>query len=209
MPPQRPIKLPRDILSESEIADRADALRRRLAPDDRLPVPIEAMLEFGLGISVVLQFGLEGAGGDEVDGYLTPDLQEVRIDWHTYDYVKARARFTMAHECGHAVLHPRVYTDVAQTLTLGQYRELMANLDEKELGWIEFQANCFAGHLLVPRDHLRREFEKTRKGLGIDIPVGPGDLEAIIVELQPIFEVSAAVLRIRCTKDGLAAPESR
>lgn len=201
-----PIKLPREILTEVQIAERAEATRLRLNPEDQLPVPIEPMLEFGMGIGIVLEFGLEGIGGDEVDGYLTPDRQEIRLDWHSHLHVKTRARFTLAHELGHAILHPRVYTEVAASCqNLGQYRALMTNLDQRELGWIESQANCFAGHLLVPRGHLRREFERARLALSVDCPVGPGDLEAIIAELQPTFNVSAAVLRIRCTKDGLQA----
>lgn len=209
MPTKDPVKLPRDILSEAQIAAQAEATRLRYDPADRLPVPIHDILEFGMEISVVIGFGLVGIGGDDIDGYLTPDLGSVWLDQYAHLHVPTRARFTLAHECGHAVLHPRVYSEAARGLSLGQYRELMGNLDQRELGWIEYQANCFAGHLLVPSLHLKREFEAIRQLLRIDSPVRGGDLEAIVRELEPKFGVSSAVLRIRCTKDGLAPPDPR
>jgi hypothetical protein len=56
------------------------------------------------------------------------------------DQARVRQRFTIAHELGHVVMHSSHGTD-----------------DDSER-----QADEFAGALLIPRDHLRREFATTR-----------------------------------------------
>lgn len=71
-----------------------------------------------------------------------------------------RSRFTIAHEIGHFVLHKyekSVFIDDSGFRT-GFRRDSNSSLGEYQL---EREANAFAAALLMPKDRLRAELEKT------------------------------------------------
>jgi len=74
-------------------------------PPDLVPVPIEEILEFDLGIVPCPQKGL--LQEIDVDGFLSKDLKRLFIDADVYNDPRQenRLRFTCAHEIGHLVLH--------------------------------------------------------------------------------------------------------
>ena len=85
----------------------------------------------------------------------------------------------------------------------------MANLDQKDLGFIEWQANYFAGHVLVPSSVLRENFTTSMQQLNIEAREGAtlsdGDAEAVIQSLKDLFGVSADVIRIRSSEENLVS----
>ena len=76
----------------------------------------------------------------------------------------------------------------------------------KEREKVEWQANEFAGLILVPRSILKNEFqhtlEKTKKSFNNSEKEFILDM-AVRLFLAPKFNVSDSVIRIRLQKDGL------
>lgn len=66
------------------------------------------------------------------------------VDKRARDFV-GRDRFTLAHELGHLVLH--------QDADMGLRR---AKQSDKAYECSEWQANCFAGELLIPHTHINK-----------------------------------------------------
>lgn len=63
------------------------------------------------------------------------------------DHPETRRRFTIAHECAHAILHPDLIGDGITDDAL--YRSGLSNR-------VEMQANRLAADILMPRDELAR-----------------------------------------------------
>lgn len=90
----------------------------------------------------------------------------------------ARQRFTIAHECGHAELHPR------QPAYDHRRDERSALGSDKE----EVEANAYAAHLLMPELELRSR---------LNGPLDPHWDAARIEELAETFGVSAVAMTTR------------
>ena len=126
--------------------------------DGSIPVDIEAIVEFRLGIEIVPVRGLQD--DYSVDGFLTLDLTRIAVDEYILECHPTRYRFTLAHELGHRVLHADVFGGLDIT-TAKEWVEFYLGLDEQDYGWFERQAYWFAGALLVPDEPLVAEYEST------------------------------------------------
>ena len=98
------------VLSYENIRERADAFLHQYHPGRNIPVPIEEIVEFQLGINIVPLPGLHKVL--EVDGFTSSDLKNVFVDEFIYNSRPGRYRFTLAHEVGHVVLHKNVYRKI-------------------------------------------------------------------------------------------------
>jgi Zn-dependent peptidase ImmA (M78 family) len=107
------------------------------------PVPIEAIAEDLLGLSVAESESLD------VSGMLLPAEREV---WLNATESSERRRFTLAHEVGHWV---------CQVLE-GRGAQVMCRADEvgvEEGRALEREANVFAAELLMPEELVRRAWQ--------------------------------------------------
>lgn len=96
---------------------------------------------------LVLTIG-EHAEMGENHGWTFGDRKEIRLRADVYDGVvqgRGRDRFTLAHELGHLFLH----SDQAYT------RSMKSSADIPPYKSAEWQANTFAGALLMPHDYLK------------------------------------------------------
>lgn len=89
----------------------------------------------------------EEMGNDH--GRTFPGQDHIRIRADVYDNIrqhKGRDRFTLAHELGHLFLHndPALARNIRRTADIEVFRSS------------EWQANSFAGSLLMPLDYLQR-----------------------------------------------------
>jgi Zn-dependent peptidase ImmA (M78 family) len=90
--------------------------------------------------------------------------------------------------------------------------EFIDSLSDEEYSTIEWQANEFAGRLLVPRIILSEEIEKAVRivhehGLQRAIRDNPEQLLAsIAVQIGRVFDVSEEVIQIRAEREGLWPP---
>lgn len=109
----------------------------------KMPVDLERLCdELGIGIVPVPELNEIF----HVDAFIAADFKIIYVDKEEFKKESYRYKFSVAHELGHFVLH-REYADGLKDLN----------------GYAEFQANYFAGCLLVPENGLVRilnnEFE--------------------------------------------------
>jgi len=198
------IKAP--ILSYDDVRRRADEFLARHHSSGTIPVPIEEIVEFDLGMDIVPTLGLHQLL--DVDGFITSDVQEIWVDQFVYDSRPGRYRFTLAHEVGHSVLHADIFRSCTFH-SVGEWKAFVNSIPEKEHGWLEYQAYAFAGLVLVPRDQLatavRGCVEKV-KAEGIDLHENwDFAWTRIAAFIGKEFEVSSRVIEKRLEKDGLAS----
>ncbi|MFA5255200.1 MAG: ImmA/IrrE family metallo-endopeptidase [Candidatus Omnitrophota bacterium] len=173
---------------------------KKYHPDDVYPTPIEDIIELKMGIDIIPIPGLSEAI-DGVGGFISSDLSNISIDSYVYMNVSTRARFTFAHEIGHAIMHKDVYKS-QEFNSSDDWKDFMENFPEKEWSWLEWQANQFAGLVLVPAHHLEKRFKyhaKQIRSLGIENEEVVKD--RAIELLTEDFIVSRGVIQIRLQKE--------
>ena len=192
--------------SYEDLRRQADAFLAKHHPAGTIPVPIEEIVEFQLSIDIVPMPGLHTL--IETDGFITSDLKEIYVDEFVYLSRPGRYRFTLAHEVGHAVVHADMFRQ-RRFRSVVEWKEFLNAIPEKEHGWLEYQANAFAGLALVPKNELVRASETCMqmiRGEGIDI-ADDWDFawSRIAAFLAKQFEVSSEVIERRLQKDGIPA----
>lgn len=194
--------LPIEVLSYDDLRPRAVAFLRKHNPKGTIPVPIEEITEFGLGVAFDVRASLRDAC--DVDAFISADCTVIYIDSGVWLSPNAnRLRFSIAHEVSHALLHRPVMAMLAFK-TMQEWKQVYQAIPEDEHGWMEFQANSLAGLILVPPDHLKTQFLAVCAAHKHN-PAKLGDAERYVVEetLAKIFSVSHDVIERRISKDGL------
>jgi len=112
----------------------------------------------------------------------------------------------LAHEVGHIFLH-EVFLSSARFGDAAEWKAFVDTIPEKEYSKFEFQADEFAGRLLVPRDELISRISDNIKlvenhGLSIQENF---DLAwtYILKGVADIFLVSSEVIRIRTERERI------
>jgi hypothetical protein len=167
-------------------------------------VPIEEIVEFGLGISIVPIPGLHA--GHDIDGFLSADMSEISVDLYVLESRPARYRFTLAHEAGHVVLHGDALRVVTPT-SIRDWKQFVRELPEPHRSWLEWQAYAFAGLALVQQHPLARAYQAAEQAAdeaGFDLD---GNLEIakdyMATSIAKVFGVSSAVIEKRLVADGI------
>lgn len=202
--PKRPAGFSAPYFRHQDLRRKADEFLAKHHPAATIPVPIEEIVEFQLGIDIVPMPGLHEL--IETVGFITSDLTEIYVDESVYLSRPNRYRFTLAHEVGHVLLHADVFRE-RRFRTVAEWKKLLNSIPEQEHSWLEYQAYAFAGLVLVPRDPLERE---TRKCVGRIRSEGI-DLEAnwdfawsrIAAFVAKQFQVSGEVIEKRLQKDDV------
>lgn len=101
-----PSSLRPSFLSYDDLRRRAGDFLRTHHPAGEIPVPIEEIVEFHLGMDIIPVSGLHDAF--EADGDIAGDLKSITVDVFVFRRRPTRYRFTLAHEVAHAVLHRRI-----------------------------------------------------------------------------------------------------
>ena len=172
---------------------------RKYHPKDTYPTPIEEIIELKLNIDIIPIPGLHETL--EVDGFISADLSSISVDEYVYKHRHGRYRFTLAHEIGHAIMHEGVYKHHGFNTT-EEWKKFMENFPEDQWSWLEWQANQFAGLILVPSHHLEKRLgyhSKQIKALGIkneDVI-----MDRVVELLAQDFVVSRDVILRRIDKE--------
>jgi transcriptional regulator with XRE-family HTH domain len=171
-------------LKPRDIETVADTLRQSCGLHDTGPENIASVLE-SLGVRTLF-FKHDGKG---LDGLSTVqgDMVLVLLRWRTR--IIERTIFSAAHELGHLVLHPQLFSDDS---------ELVDGDDAKRF---EKEADSFAGNFLVPSDEIVRIWREER--------LNRLALFNALVLLKRVFHVSFHCLYHRVTELGLAEPVNR
>jgi Zn-dependent peptidase ImmA (M78 family) len=198
-----------------EIADQA---RTKYAKNpDSIPVDVESIIEFRLGIEIVPIPNLKSSL--DMEAMLAKDLSTIFIDQQSYmnPAFDSRTRFSLAHELGHYFLH-RDFYEQAKFRSPEQWIEVVSNIDPTNLEWYEKHANEFAGRFLVPLTHLQREVEnlddeirkmgKTAKENGIvDVEeLSRWKASAIANLIAKKFRVSPQTIEVRIKREKIILP---
>jgi hypothetical protein len=148
-----------------------------------VPVDIEAIIE-SLDIEIIPVASLLSEHG--IEATTNGRFNKIFIDYGRYlsDKHYRRARFSLAHELGHILLH-REFLDSNPYETLEEWLQILLKESDREYGILEFQANIFAGAILVPEAQLLEAVAEGKKR----------------IEIARLFEVSEDVIKRRIHND--------
>lgn len=195
------MKLPRaDVLTYEQIVRRAQEYALVWNPTSEIPVNIERIVE-QMGLNIVPIPSLKMAF--DVDGFLTMDMTEIKVDQEVMMTSEVRYRFTLAHELAHYVLHAEAFRDI-QVSSVDEWFIFHTQLENE---WFEKQANWFAGALLVPKAELLMKYESALAAAdlaGADVSeMSTYSKMTMAANIAESFNVSARVVYIRLEKLGL------
>jgi Zn-dependent peptidase ImmA (M78 family) len=173
-------------LSLKDIERKAEALLKGYSEP---PIPVQA-------VAAALGLEVEAADlGEDVSGVLVVGADHGVIGVNeAHPFV--RQRFTIAHECGHFVLH----RSHGSLFIDKKYRAFFR--DERSEQGIDAQervANAFAAALLMPEAIVRRAAKRYAFELG--------DEDGPITELARLFQVSTQAMTFRLVNLGILGPQ--
>lgn len=173
-------------------------------PDGSIPIPIDEIIEFKLKIKII---PIQNLGAFRIDGFSNHEFTEIHIDDNQFSNSENRARFTLAHEIGHLVLH-KPYVDSQIFKNEIEWKKFVLNDLRRDP--LEIQANMFASFLLIPTKDLEVEYAKEYSSAkaewaerkeceGIPFPEESQLVPYIAKPISRIFKVSeqSAEIRIR------------
>ena len=147
-------------LAKSSISAAADAIiddyeakiKRRVVP----PIPVESIIERGLGLSLGFLDLRQKLDMDDVLGATFVKERTICVDRSLAENQnEGRICFTFAHETGHWVLHRSLVERAYRTSETDPFI-FCRSRDAKQP--IEWQADYFASCLLMPEDAVRNAF---------------------------------------------------
>lgn len=146
--------MPLPFIPPAQLEETARRFLTEQHPSGALPVPIEDIVEFNLGMNVIPVANLYREFG--VEGWLSNDLSTIYVDETQVTDYATRYRFTLAHEVAHCLLHSDMYRS-GKFCTVEEWIAWLEGLDEKLIDDLEWQGRNLAGRILVPLDALVRE----------------------------------------------------
>lgn len=192
------IKVP--FWDKRKIKTKAELFRQKFW-DDSIPVDIEKIIEFKMGIEIIPTENLQSFCN--TDALIASDWQSIYIDLKSYmdDRYQNRLRFSLGHEIGHFALHKTIYSYLG-IKTIEDFYRFIDQIPKKQYDYLETQANNFASYLLVPREKLLKEKNKLLESYK-EIDFSKYDLSTlnsyIANPLSRIFVVSDKVIEIALT----------
>jgi Zn-dependent peptidase ImmA (M78 family) len=118
---------------------------------------------------------------DELSGFLLKGAKHFVIGVNMSN-AENRQRFTIAHECAHALLHD--FDDIH----VDKAFKLRSPLSSKAVDVEEIEANTFAAWLLMPESMLRNDLLKW----GVDVQSDDG-----VAQLAQVYQVSQQSMAFR------------
>ena len=205
------MKLPVKWLGKNDLKKAAEDFSAKYNPEKAVPVPIDSIIESRLNIDIVPMAGLK----EELDndGFISRDFTTIHIDQNIYFNVEVRYRFSLAHELGHFILHKEIYGDLNYS-TVEDWADTYEEIDSDDYGKLEFQANHFAGCLLIPDFAFWPLFQETLKDILPQVKAAqekdiPREtyLDSVIGniarKLAPQFNVSSTCMESRIRNDEI------
>ena len=198
----------------ADIWQCAKDIRNQYWPEGRLPVNVEAIVEFSLRLDIEPMKCLVQL--TDMEAYLKSDLMGIVVDYDRYmdEKFAHRMRFSFAHELGHFFLHKDMYASF-KFESAEEWKEILQGMPDVEYRSFEYQANEFAGRLLVPREDLIHEIEKSVETLKRNnmLEYLKGDPYAVLSRISPQlakpFGVSTDVIETRVKREDLWPPDVR
>lgn len=191
-------------LDYEEIKIIAEDFLNRYNPEDILPVPIEEIIELQLGIDIIPINSLKAAYN--IDGFISYNFKEIRVDNDLFEKFEYRYRFTLAHEIGHKIIHQDFY-EALQFSNADEWIKIINSIDSKQYSFLELHANNFAGLILVPEHHLKEKYQEAIniiEASGFDKESNPDIVNEYVSRwLEKTFQVSSGTIERRIRKADL------
>jgi len=197
--------------SPEVIQQKASDFLKKYHLDLTLPVPIEEIISFDMGIDIIPIQGLKAVAektGLDIDAFYSHQDDSISVDKFIYDKRQTRYRLTLAHEIGHKILHGYIYEEVGFKMT-SEYVDFINAMSMKERAKAEWQAYEFARRILIPKESLFEEFKKALEGVQEDTELcydtNPGEVEDLAIKyyLKNKYNLSEMPIRIRLENEGM------
>lgn len=193
-----------------QINAEAESFLTAYHPSKSIPIPIEEIIDLKLQIDVIPIPSLKDAFAEvglDIDAFIASDFASISVDKFIQEKRNNRYRFSLAHEIGHMLLHGYLYKKF-EFKTIDQWTAAIGQMPFQDQEIVEWQADEFAGLVLVPRVVLKDEFKKALKEtedlLKISYKNKPELVTSILVRSLAVkFTVSEYVIKIRFERDGL------
>lgn len=195
-------------LDKLEMWTKADNFRKEYWPENTLPIDMEQIIEMKMGIFIEPIPDLRRE--HDIDAFLKRDYSGVVVDLESFmeDRFQNRFRFSLAHEIGHLILHRNLF-EKYPIRSIEEWGLFITEIPDDQYRYIEYQANEFAGRLLVPGNVLMKEVENC-----VDLIKDPELIEflkkspeAIFPSISPmisrVFGVSDEVIQLRFTREEI------
>lgn len=192
-------------LQYATIGARADGIIDKYHASRELPIPVEDIIDVGMGIDIFSLPGLTNILDDDgIVAFVNSSLDLITVDQGAYKKQSPRYRFSIAHELGHVVLHPGVFAKF-NISSLAEWKHTVTSIPKSDYVWLEWQADVFARHLLVPTAELQDQIacyvdRIEQEGLN---PQDEAVRPFAEKHLGSVFHVSSAVIRIKIEKEKL------
>lgn len=193
-------------MTTGEIRSIAESVRNEYWPEGGL-INIDLMVD-----RIGLNWDYFSVSNSQLAAYLSIDRKLIAVnryyeDWRdTNPGINNKYRYAVAHELGHYFLHEYAYTSNGFS-DYQSYSDFISSFDEKTYKQFEWQANMFAGYLLVPTATLtQRAFHimHTDKTVIDDYAIDRGmGLFSLTERLVEDFSVSNSVIDRRLREESL------
>ena len=199
-------------IKKEELWGIADDFSKEYWPEATVPIDMEIIVEKRLGLNIEPTPSL--LRDHDIDAYLRWDLTGIVVDLECFmeERFRNRVRFSFAHEIGHYILHRDVIEQIGMSTSEDWKNHVLALLEKEYMGY-EWQANEFAGRLLVPRKRLEEEMMKVLRSINdkelLEHLVANPDavLAQMSHSLSQPFGVSEEVIEKRIEREGLWPPK--
>jgi len=175
-------------ISDDDLHHKAEAFLTNYNADNVLPVPIEEIAESKLDLMILPIVDLEVYC--EIAGTMSKDFKTILIDQKTYETQEARARFTVAHEVGHYILHKELFEKANGNYSFDDFIQFQNSLSNDSYKRLEIQAFRFGEGILFPREQLNQIVTQSIDRLGGTNSLVVTDLESLIQDVSSMFGVS-------------------
>jgi len=180
------------VLRSNEIRSNAESFTLKYNPKYDCPVLIENIANTSLDLSIFPVKDFHKITG--YDGTISQDFKSILVDQDIYMKVYKRARFTIAHEIGHLVLHSNLFDAGKTKPPMQNFIDYQNSVSVTDWSNLEKQAFLFAQEVLMPHDIYMEAAELEISKLGGIGQVVVTDLESILSKLSCIFDVSTGAV---------------
>jgi Zn-dependent peptidase ImmA (M78 family) len=187
------------IISDAELSEVSANFLSKYGKLGQSPIDIEKICEQeGVGLVVVPLL----PNAKNIEAYIANQCETIVIDQNVFETQIDRARFTLAHELSHRILHSP-HLEQFPITDPESYQRFHEVVSADALTTIEDQAYSLAGHLLMPTDLLNLEIESLIAAENTSL-MSESAIRSIIQRLVALFMVSADALIRQIRKVNMA-----
>lgn len=195
-------------LKDEEIERKAHSFINKHHAGLEMPVPIDLIIEKFFDINIVPFPRLYK--DYRISSFLSLDRKSIWIDETQYDMYEQKYRFSLAHELGHLFLHAEIFEEASDVVAksssvIEDYIEWLTSYGYKIVKRMDYQADKFAAHILMPTASLQVESTKILSNIASDSDltgISKEEMAILLVEeLADLYNVYKFSVAIRLEND--------